>query len=644
MTAIPSVAAGANTSGPPVGKKETTDHKPGGFARAIGIFSRPGVAFWCTFGLILVLGGFLRFWRLGFQSFWCDETATTIRISGSFQFIFKMLQGQGFPPGWYILLWSWVHFLHGVCHVAWGRIFTASVLRFPGALLGWLNVPAAYFLARQFAGRRTSLLIMLLVAINPFFVYYSRDLKMYSAFYLFVTLNMALFLRWQGGRHFPWGVLYILSLMAMVGLDFMGLFLLPIQLSWLLFKRRFRAWDIPIWLLAAGGAGYFTAWWYTRKTGWFQGMLYHHTAGNLQWVSWFNGMNYKAVLGLPTVDLLGFLWPSSMPTPRMISWFELGPLYSRHLATRTVPLISQIEFVAAWALFGVLILGLVPWRRLTRAGREKLKLEAAERAAARGAGRWWHVMLWLALPMIYFGLASLPAKDPWSLFPHFVFWLPRYMGFLAIAWVLWLGAALARLPLKYFRWSVIAAAVLLMTASSLTNTLICRSEPWRFVNQVAVKYFNPKAPGDMFIAYSKTNHSFDDPAISFLQLRHVRILPSGNVWGLNPRQYADFPPYTLLNDWSIAWLKTINTVRRNPQIRTLVLADRFGDVRRGRLSTAAISRRLGRGWKLAAIKRFRWYFQWRYYFFSPWRVRVWQRVSLRPGKNGQAALRKGQSG
>ena len=77
-----------------------------------------------------------------------------------------------------MLLWGWVQLLHHVFHQPWGTIFTASVLRFPGAFLGWLNVPAAYFLARQFTGRRTALLIMLLVAVNPFFVYYSRDLKM----------------------------------------------------------------------------------------------------------------------------------------------------------------------------------------------------------------------------------------------------------------------------------------------------------------------------------------------------------------------------------------------------------------------------------------------------------------------------------
>ena len=625
MRAILSTADGSNQVRSPANNETPQSSHTGAAVRCRNFLRRPGVRFWSSFAFILALGAFLRFWRLSYQSFWCDETATTIRVSGSFQFIFQMLQGQGFPPGWYMLLWGWVQLLHHVFHQPWGTIFTASVLRFPGAFLGWLNVPAAYFLARQFTGRRTALLIMLLVAVNPFFVYYSRDLKMYSAFYFFVTLNMALFLRWQGGRHFPWGLLYLLSLLCMVGMDFMGLFLLPIQLIWLVAKPRMRAWDIPLWLTSAGAAGCFTAWWYTRKSGWFQGVLFHHTAGNLQWVSWFNGMNYRAVLGLPTIDLLGYLWPSALPTPRMISWFELGPLYQPHLATRTLPLISTVEFAVAWGLFAIMLLGLFPWQRLTKTGRQDLKtLADAER---RGAGRWWQVLIWLALPMIYFGLASLPAKDPWSLFPHFIFWLPRYMGFLTIAWVLWLGASLARLPFRYFRWTVIALVLLVMTASSLTNSTICRGEPWRFVNRVAIKYYNPKDQGGMFIAYSKTNHAFDDPAISFLQLRHVRILPDNNVWGLDPRQYADFPAYTLLPDWSIAWLRTINMARHNPKIHTLVLADRFGDVHTGDLSTSAISHRLGTGWKLVAVKRFRWYFQWRYYFFSPWRVRVWQRTA-----------------
>lgn len=149
--------------------------------------------FWLGFVAVFAFGAFLRFWHLGQQSLWCDETATLSRVSGNFTYLLNSLWGQGFPPGWYAALWAWLQFLEYTLHIAPGIAITSVYVRTLGAILGTLNVAAAYFLARQFMSRRTALFVMLLVAVNPFLIYYSRDLKMYSALYLMVTLNMAFF-------------------------------------------------------------------------------------------------------------------------------------------------------------------------------------------------------------------------------------------------------------------------------------------------------------------------------------------------------------------------------------------------------------------------------------------------------------------
>ena len=55
-----------------------------------------------------------------------------------------------------------------------------SDLRLLPALAGTFMVPAMYFLARQFLGRRGALLAAAFTAVSAFLNYYSRDAKMYE--------------------------------------------------------------------------------------------------------------------------------------------------------------------------------------------------------------------------------------------------------------------------------------------------------------------------------------------------------------------------------------------------------------------------------------------------------------------------------
>ncbi len=580
-----------------------------------------GATFWTIFVAIFALGAFLRFWRLGEQSLWCDETATLARISGNFTYLLDTLRGQGFPPGWYAALWAWQQFLRHTLHVPDGLAGTPAYLRFLGALLGTLNVAAGYFLARQFMSRRAALFVMLLVAINPFFVYYSRDLKMYSAFFLLVTLNMALFFRWLDGRHVIWGPLYILSGIALIAMDMLGWFLIPLQLIFLICRRRHRLMDFPIWMLSVISMAACTIGWYKFDQAWFHRMVTHHGRMGIGWLPQYNIINLHTISGAPTINLLGILWPVFPPTRRIIDWYQLGPDYHHHIATRAIPFLAELELWLAILTLVVLLVGLLPWRRWLG--------EAPE--AQSHPGRWWHVGLWILLPTLYFALASLPPGNPWSLYPHRVIWLQRYMGFMTMAWVLWLGAAIARLPTRPVRVIVGSVLILAMLASALTNNLICRSEPWAFINRPIMRYYNPRNHLGMFIAYSQgSNHPKDDPAISLLELRHIALhdLP---VWNLPGDLWYRIPRYEILDDHSPRWTAIIHWAKIDRGLHTLVLADRMGDVHSGPLATAAVERALGKRWELVKTIRFNWYFQWQYYFYSPMRVRVFRRVEAKAG-------------
>ncbi len=587
----------------------------------------PKIFFWTGFLGIFALGAFLRFWRLGEQSFWCDEVATLGRVSGTFGNLLQTLRGQGFPCGWYALLWSWGYFLIHLVHMSTGWVFTPSVMRIPGAFLGTLTAPAGYLLARQFMNRRAALLVMLLFAINPFLIYYCRDLKMYGAFYFFVTLNAALYLCWLRGRWWLWFPLYAASAAAMIMTDYLGWLFLAVELTWMLLRSRRRGLDMPLFASSLGIDGILTYWWWHYHTWFYQGVLYHHTKGGITWVAQYSRIDLRTIMGQPTISLLGFLWPTYPPTVKVLDWYTLGPQFLHHLATRGLPYIEHLELGAAVVMVAVLVTGLFPWNWVHGKTIKPASSAHAEPAEDR-QGRWWFVVLWLVIPGIIFGLGSLPKSSPFSLYPHFIIWLPRYMGLMAIGWIIWLGWSITRLPGIAVR--VIAGVFLctIMLASALTNNLICRQEPWAFVNRAVMHYYNPKDHLGMFIAYSITNHPLDDAAVSMLQVMHMP-LKSYPGWIFPKALYWRIPRFALLPDNPKPWQNIAKWAYYNRGLKTLVFADRNGDIHKGPLSTSAIDKLLGPDWRLVYRKQFIWYYQWHYYFASTWRVRVWQRISVK---------------
>lgn len=588
----------------------------------------PRILFWAVFFGIFAIGAFLRFWRLGEQSFWCDETATLGRVSGTFGNLMQTLNGQGFPCGWYTLLWAWGYFLRHFAHMSTGYIFTPSVMRVPGAFLGSLIAPTGYLLARQFMNRRTALLVMLLFAINPFLIYYSRDLKMYGAFYFFVTLNAALFLCWLRGRWWVWFPLYAASAAAMIMTDYLGWLFLAVELTWMLLRTRRRGIDMPLFVTALGIDGVLTYWWWRYHTWFYQGVAYHHTEGGIAWVARYTHMDLRTVLGQPAISLLGFLWPTYPPSQKILAWYRLGPEFLHHLATRGLPYIEQLELGTAVVMVTVLVMGLLPWQRLRGTKPNATAVSGSSEVADGRQGRWWFIALWLLIPGAIFGLGSLPKSNPFSLYPHFVIWLPRYMGFMAMGWILWLGWSITRLPGVVVRVVAGTFLCIVMLASALTNNLICRQEPWAFVNRAVMRYYNPKDHLGMFIAYSMTNHPQDDAAINMLQEMHAP-LKSYPGWNFPNPLYWQIPRYSLLPDGARPWRNIAKWAYYNRGLKTLVFADRNGDIHTGPLSTKSINKILGPDWHLVYRKYFKWYYQWHYYFASTWRIRVWQRVTAK---------------
>lgn len=127
----------------------------------------------------------LRLVRLDAQSLWVDE-AFSIKYAA----LWKPLTIEGLLDN-----------LHGPLHAlllhGWVRLFGAGewALRAPHALIGAMTVPLLYWALRPSVSHRVSLLSCALLAISPFHLWYSQEVRNYVLAMFFVVLSTGLFQR-----------------------------------------------------------------------------------------------------------------------------------------------------------------------------------------------------------------------------------------------------------------------------------------------------------------------------------------------------------------------------------------------------------------------------------------------------------------
>ena len=145
------------------------------------------LARWGPLAGVLVLGAALRLSTLGLQSFWYDEAFTPMHVlhHGLAATLRSVAHTENSPPLWYLLAWLDVR-LFGDGEVA---------LRLPSALAGIATVAVAWAIGRELAGRRCALACAALVAVNPLFVWYSQEARVYALFALTCAVAMLCCLR-----------------------------------------------------------------------------------------------------------------------------------------------------------------------------------------------------------------------------------------------------------------------------------------------------------------------------------------------------------------------------------------------------------------------------------------------------------------
>jgi hypothetical protein len=133
---------------------------------------------------LTVLGAVLRFWGLGHQGLWYDESVTSLLVQRSPGVMLGLIpHTESTPPLYYCAEWVWAH-IFGT---------NPAGLRSMSALAGTLLIPVAYLTATKLVSRRAGVITAALTACNPFLIWYSQEARSYESLALLAGLSLMTF-------------------------------------------------------------------------------------------------------------------------------------------------------------------------------------------------------------------------------------------------------------------------------------------------------------------------------------------------------------------------------------------------------------------------------------------------------------------
>ena len=134
---------------------------------------------------LTVIGFFLRFYNITFNSIWLDEAATYNFAHNSLADIWSITaEGEYNPP-----LFHWIeHFM-----LYFGN--NELTLRFIPALLGSLTIPLFYILGKEFFDRNAGIIAAAVLAFSQFHILYSQDARAYTTVLFFFSIALIFYMQ-----------------------------------------------------------------------------------------------------------------------------------------------------------------------------------------------------------------------------------------------------------------------------------------------------------------------------------------------------------------------------------------------------------------------------------------------------------------
>ena len=126
--------------------------------------------------LITIIGIILRFYKLGYQSFWLDEVHSIYTARGE-------IYNIGHPPLSFIILRVFLETLGT-------NEFTA---RLPACLFGIATIPLVHLLGKQLFNEKSGLIASFIIALSPWYIRWSQEARMYTQLTGFTVLTLYFF-------------------------------------------------------------------------------------------------------------------------------------------------------------------------------------------------------------------------------------------------------------------------------------------------------------------------------------------------------------------------------------------------------------------------------------------------------------------
>lgn len=197
--------------------------------------------------LILLLALVLRLWNIN-QSLWLDEAAQAIESRHAVDVILRNMPADFHPPFFHLLTHYWLK----LGEAEW-------VMRMLPVLLGLGSVVFTYLLAKELFGRKVALISSLFLAINPFHIYYSQELRPYMAGVFFAAAS-TYFLWKRITGNFKWWVAYTGTVTAFFYTSYFAPFLIFGQFIFLLTSKVYRPKMTSFLISLAVTVGLFLPW------------------------------------------------------------------------------------------------------------------------------------------------------------------------------------------------------------------------------------------------------------------------------------------------------------------------------------------------------------------------------------------------
>jgi 4-amino-4-deoxy-L-arabinose transferase-like glycosyltransferase len=123
--------------------------------------------------VMMVVGGALRAYRLGYQSLWNDEIVSWISAQGGpWNIVTQRVENSNIPPLYYLVAGASLPLRH--------MLGVEAALRTPSVIAGVLSIPLLFVVLRRWLSERVALAAAAVMTISPFHVWYSQEARPYA--------------------------------------------------------------------------------------------------------------------------------------------------------------------------------------------------------------------------------------------------------------------------------------------------------------------------------------------------------------------------------------------------------------------------------------------------------------------------------